>query len=53
VSANAVRTVPAQTVDYPGIHDTYTTGVNAKEILVGYAVQGVHPIFSFTATPVP
>jgi len=53
LSANAVRTVSAQTVDYPGKHQTYIAGVNAKGVLVGYTVQGVHPVFSFTATPVP
>jgi hypothetical protein len=46
----AVRTVSAQTIDYPGqVGKTYVYGINANGIIVGNVVGE----FSFTGTPQP
>jgi uncharacterized membrane protein len=54
-SANPVRTVSVQTVDYPGRYRTRLFGVNAKGVLVGYVISKGPTVsyVSFTATPVP
>ena len=45
--APVARTVPVQTIDYPGGVWTYVTGINAKGVIVGHTANGR----TFTGTP--
>lgn len=51
VSGTSVKTVPVQTLDYPGATYTELTGVNAKGVIVGNAGFQDFSRVSFIATP--